>query len=81
MVGSTVTPADHSQLRRPCRGPDLREEDPRWHSGVPVRRETIPVRFGGETIAVLSADTNLAVPGCPSRWRSPTWAVRPTCAR
>jgi len=67
MVGSTATPADHPQLRRALvEGRICREEDPRWHSGVPVRRETIPVRFGGETIAVLSRDTNLAVPRVPS---------------
>ena len=43
-----------------------REEDPRWHLGVPVRRETIPVRLDKQVIAVLSRSTNLAVPRVPS---------------
>jgi two-component sensor histidine kinase len=63
--------------RRICR-----EEDPRWYQGgapaageagavpprnaVPVRRETIPVTHAGEVIAVLSRETNLAVPRVPS---------------
>ncbi|MBY8853022.1 histidine kinase N-terminal domain-containing protein, partial [Saccharothrix sp. MB29] len=43
-----------------------REEDPRWHLGVPVRREAIPVKRHDEVIAVLSRNTNLAVPRVPS---------------
>jgi two-component system, sensor histidine kinase PdtaS len=67
MVGVEVAFAEHPQLRsailerRICR-----EEDPRWHDGVPVRREAIPVRLGDGTIAVLSRETNLAVPRVPS---------------
>ena len=33
---------------------------------MPVRRETIPVRHGRAVIAVLSRDTNLAMPRVPS---------------
>jgi two-component system, sensor histidine kinase PdtaS len=67
MVGAQVTVADHPQLRRAItEGRVCREEDPRWHHGVPVRRETIPVRFDGGVIAVLSRETNLAVPRVPS---------------
>ncbi|HET8640415.1 MAG TPA: histidine kinase N-terminal domain-containing protein [Pseudonocardiaceae bacterium] len=67
MVGAEVMVAEHPQLRRAiveCRV--CREEDPRWHDDVPVRRETIPVRFGSEPIAVLSRETNLGVPRVPS---------------
>src|SRR5690606_34492756 len=67
VVGSVVTPWEHPQLRRAMvDGRICREEDPRWHLGVPVRRETIPVLFNGKIIAVLSRDTNLAVPRVPS---------------
>lgn len=67
MVGNEVTPDDHPQLRRAVGEKRIcREEDPRWHLGVPVRRETIPVRLGNEIVAVLSRDTNLAVPRVPS---------------
>ncbi|KAA2260970.1 PAS domain-containing protein [Solihabitans fulvus] len=67
VVGSTVTAVEHPQLRRAMAEARIcREEDPRWHLGVPVRRETIPVRLGGQVIAVLSRDTNLAVPRVPS---------------
>src|SRR5699024_5444791 len=60
VVGSEVTREEHPQLRRAAvDGRICREEDPRWHLGVPVRRETIPVRLGDEVVAVLSRDTNL----------------------
>ncbi|GGM32630.1 ATPase [Longimycelium tulufanense] len=66
-VGSVVTGEEHPQLRRAVVESRIcREEDPRWHLGVPVRRETIPVRMGNQVIAVLSRDTNLAVPRVPS---------------
>jgi two-component sensor histidine kinase len=67
VVGTEVTQDEHPQLRRAAlEGRICREEDPRWHLGVPVRRETIPVRLGDEIVAVLSRDTNLAVPRVPS---------------
>jgi two-component sensor histidine kinase len=67
MVGTEVTPHDHPQLRRAAyEGRICREEDPRWHLGVPVRRETIPVSLDQDVVAVLSRDTNLAVPRVPS---------------
>ncbi|MBB5155192.1 PAS domain-containing sensor histidine kinase [Saccharopolyspora phatthalungensis] len=67
VVGTEVTQEEHPQLRRAAlEGRICREEDPRWHLGVPVRRETIPVRLADEIVAVLSRDTNLAVPRVPS---------------
>ena len=44
-----------------------REGDPEWQSGVPVRQEAIPVRFGGSVIAVISRDSNLASTRVPSQ--------------
>ncbi|AOS65415.1 sensor histidine kinase [Actinoalloteichus hymeniacidonis] len=67
LVGGKVAVEEHPQLRRAVvEGRICREEDPRWHLGVPVRRETIPVRFERKVVAVLSRDTNLAVPRVPS---------------
>ncbi|RZS34036.1 two-component sensor histidine kinase [Herbihabitans rhizosphaerae] len=67
IVSSVVTAAEHPQLRRAIVEERVcREEDPQWYLGVPVRRETIPVMFEGGVIAVLSRDTNLAVPRVPS---------------
>ncbi|GAA0946831.1 sensor histidine kinase [Pseudonocardia zijingensis] len=67
MVGARITASDSPQLRRAVvEGRICREENPRWHLEVPVRRETIPVRYGRSVIAVLSRDTNLAMPRVPS---------------
>jgi len=67
VVGTIVTEAEHAPLRRALADQRIcREEDPRWHHGVPVRRETIPVYWDGSVLAVLSRDTNLAVARVPS---------------
>jgi two-component sensor histidine kinase len=67
IVAARVTAAENPQLRRAVVERRIcREEDPRWHLEVPVRRETIPVRRGNSVLAVLSRDTNLAMPRVPS---------------
>ena len=67
VVGARVTTQENPQLRRAVIERRIcREEDPRWHLEVPVRRETIPVRRGNAVLAVLSRDTNLAMPRVPS---------------
>ncbi len=67
MVATRVPTTDNPQLRRAVvEGRICRDEDPRWHLEVPVRTETIPVRHAGAVIAVLSRDTNLAMPRVPS---------------
>jgi two-component system, sensor histidine kinase PdtaS len=66
-VGSIVTEPEHGPLRRALVDQRIhREEDPRWHLGMPVRREAIPVHWEGVVIGVLSRDTNLAVARVPS---------------
>nr|MDQ3577474.1 PAS domain-containing sensor histidine kinase [Actinomycetota bacterium] len=66
-VGSGTTVEQHPQLRRSIVERRIcREEDPRWLLGVPVRREAIPVTYKGDVVAVLSRETNLAVPRVPS---------------
>src|SRR5918998_2108975 len=47
IVAARIPAADSPQLRRAVvEGRICREENPRWHLEVPVRRETIPVRYG-----------------------------------
>jgi two-component sensor histidine kinase len=45
----------------------FREGDPDWDGDLPVRREAIPIRAGGEVIAVLGRDSNLASVRSPSQ--------------
>ncbi|QVQ54110.1 histidine kinase N-terminal domain-containing protein [Spiractinospora alimapuensis] len=45
----------------------IREGDPNWSGGVPVREELIPVRRDGQPIAVLQRSTNLSSARTPSR--------------
>ncbi|SDD22118.1 sensor histidine kinase [Actinokineospora iranica] len=67
VVASHTDADEHPQLRRAMLDRRIcREEDPRWYLGVPVRREVIPVTYRGEVIAMLSRETNLAVPRVPS---------------
>jgi two-component sensor histidine kinase len=67
MVGHEAGVDDNPQLHRAVvEGRICRDENPRWHLEVPVRSETIPVRLAGKVVAVLSRDTNLAMPRVPS---------------
>ena len=67
MVGAKVGTDDNPLLHRAVvEGRICRDENPRWHLEVPVRSEAIPVRLNGEVVAVLSRDTNLAMPRVPS---------------
>ena len=67
MVAARAAATENPQLRRAVvEGRICRDEDPRWHLEVPVRTETIPVRHAGAVVAVLSRDTNLAMPRVPS---------------
>ncbi len=45
----------------------FREVEPDWDGDLPIRREAIPVRFGGDVIAVLGRDANLASVRTPSQ--------------
>jgi two-component sensor histidine kinase len=45
----------------------VREGDPVWRSGTPVRIEAIPVRFQGSVVAVVSQEANLSTARTPSR--------------
>ncbi len=67
VVGTRAAETDYPRLRQALRqGNILREEQPRWLLGVPVRHEVVPVRLGDRQIAVLGREANLAVPRVPS---------------
>jgi two-component sensor histidine kinase len=45
----------------------VRDSDPIWLAGVPVRTEGIPIRLAGDVIAVVGRDTNVAAGRVPSQ--------------
>ncbi len=45
----------------------VRDGDPDWSTGVPVREEAIPVPFEGEIIAVVTREANLSMVRAPSQ--------------
>ncbi|HEX2312831.1 MAG TPA: histidine kinase N-terminal domain-containing protein [Thermomonospora sp.] len=45
----------------------VREGDPEWGSGIPVREESIPVRRGSKILGVIQRSTNLSSARTPSR--------------
>lgn len=45
----------------------VREGDPEWGSGIPVREESIPVRRGAKILGVIQRSTNLSSARTPSR--------------
>ncbi|HEX3906905.1 MAG TPA: histidine kinase N-terminal domain-containing protein [Mycobacteriales bacterium] len=68
LVGTVVAAADRPQLRAAfADGRIVREGDPVWLGGVPVREEALPVTRGGRVLAVIARDTNLAAARTPSR--------------
>ena len=44
----------------------IRDADPDWSTGVPVREEAIPVRFRDEVIAVVTREANVSTARSPS---------------
>jgi two-component sensor histidine kinase/PAS domain-containing protein len=68
LVGRRLTAGHRPQLAAALReGRIVREGDPVWVNGVPVREEALPVIRQGRTIAVVARDTNLAAARTPSR--------------
>ncbi len=64
MVGTTLRRWTLSTAMR--EGRIVREGDPEWERGVPVRVEAVPVRSDGQVIALLARDTNLSATRSPS---------------
>ncbi|HXT43498.1 MAG TPA: histidine kinase N-terminal domain-containing protein [Pseudonocardiaceae bacterium] len=67
VVGTRAADPERRRLRQALlAGSILREEQPCWLLGVPVRREVVPVRLAEQSIAVVGREANLAVPRVPS---------------
>ena len=67
VVGAHAAGTERVRLQQALlHGGILREDQPSWLLGVPVRREVVPVRLGERSIAVLGREANLAVPRVPS---------------
>ena len=66
MVGGVV---EHRPRVRTAftEGRIVREGDPEWREGTPIREEAIPVRTGGRIVAVVSSEQNLATARTPSK--------------
>lgn len=45
----------------------IRDADPDWSTGVPVREEAIPVVFGDEIVAVVTREANVSTARSPSQ--------------
>jgi len=68
LVGAGATSYDRPQLAVAMREARIvREGDPIWVAGAPVREEAIPVCHGGRVVAVVARGTNLAAARTPSR--------------
>ncbi|MGH3973846.1 MAG: histidine kinase N-terminal domain-containing protein, partial [Pseudonocardiaceae bacterium] len=67
VVGARAADVERSLLSRALEDGDImRDEEPRWLRGVPVRHEAVPVRLGQCQTAVIGREANLAVPRVPS---------------
>jgi two-component sensor histidine kinase len=68
LVGRVVEGSARPQVAAAAREHRVvREGDPEWREGTPIREEAIPVMFQGRAIAVVSAEQNLAAARTPSR--------------
>jgi two-component system, sensor histidine kinase PdtaS len=68
MVATIMEAADRERVRVAfSEGRIVREGDPEWREGTPIREEAIPVPFQGKIVAVVSAEQNLATARTPSQ--------------
>src|SRR5438309_332276 len=68
MVGHVIEASDRDRVRLAFAEERIvREGDPEWREGTPIREEAIPVRYRGRIVAVVSAEQNLATARTPSQ--------------
>ncbi|MBW3657158.1 MAG: sensor histidine kinase, partial [Actinobacteria bacterium] len=68
LVGQRYQREERPAVGRAFRdGQIVRDGDPDWSTGVPVREEAIPVLFDGEVIAVVTREANLSMVRAPSQ--------------
>ena len=68
LVGQAFPVTDRPMVSRAISdGRVIRDADPDWSTGVPVREEAIPVRFRGEMVAVVTREANVSTARSPSQ--------------
>jgi two-component sensor histidine kinase len=68
LVGRDYPAATRPMVRRAFEEQRIiRDADPDWSTGVPVRAEAIPVRFQGRVVAVVTREANVATARSPSQ--------------
>ncbi|MFA9445085.1 sensor histidine kinase [Egicoccus sp. AB-alg6-2] len=68
LVGTVYGEGERLAVRRAFdEGHIVRDGEPDWSTGVPVREEAIPVPFEGEVIAVVTREANLSMVRAPSQ--------------
>ena len=68
LVGRRFEPEERPAVVRAFeRGEIIRDGDPDWSSGVPVREEAIPLHFEDVVVAVVSREANLSMVRSPSQ--------------
>jgi len=67
LVGTIVGPAERPKVALALDERRIvREGEPDWREGVPIREETVPVTFRGEPSAVISIEQNVSTARTPS---------------
>ncbi|MCC5949754.1 MAG: sensor histidine kinase [Nitriliruptoraceae bacterium] len=68
LVGRSFASGQKPSVQRAFAGGQIvRDGDPDWSTGVPVREEAIPVPFEGDVIAVVTREANLSMVRAPSQ--------------
>lgn len=68
LVGATLDPERRPNVVRAfAEARIMRDGEPDWSMGVPVRAEAVPVPFNGEVIAVVTREANLSTVRAPSQ--------------
>ncbi len=68
LIGQSFRREDRPNVARAMRtGRIVRDGDPDWSTGVPVREEAIPIPFEDEVIAVVTREANLSMVRAPSQ--------------
>ena len=68
LVGQAFPITDRPMVSRAIDGGRvIRDADPDWSTGVPVREEAIPVRFRGQVVAVVTREANVSTARSPSQ--------------
>jgi two-component system, sensor histidine kinase PdtaS len=68
LVGKAFPPDGRPNVQRAFREHRIiRDGEPDWSTGVPVREEAIPITYDGEVIAVVTREANLSMVRAPSQ--------------